>query len=115
AAGAVPCSDPGLDALARAVLEEHFHLSLEDEEDLLDLVGVRGVALTWRHEHDAEREAAGGNEVRVAVLAGAAGADEPVLRTTIAVHAGVGARVPVGLPVGQARELTSDEDVERPH
>src|SRR5439155_23650800 len=42
---AVPWAEDGVRPLARRVLEEHAHLALQDEEDLLDLVRVRRVAL----------------------------------------------------------------------
>ena len=71
-----------------------------------------GVALTWRDEHDAEREGARGDEVRVPVLTGAAGADETVLRASITVHARVGERVPVGLAIDEPRDLALEQIIQ---
>src|ERR1051325_1078375 len=112
AGDAVPRAEHGLHALARAVLEEDLHLALQDEEDFLDLVRVRGVALARRNEHDAQREVLGRDEIRAAVLSGAAGADEPVLRAAVAVDARVGERVPVGRALDEARDLPGEELVE---
>ena len=92
------CAEHGLHLLAGAVLEEDAHLAAQDEEDLFDLVGVGGVALARRHEHDAEREVLGGNVVAIG-LAGGAVADEAVLRSTIALDARIGERIPVSCSV----------------
>src|SRR5262245_28339634 len=43
---ALPGTEPGGQALAALVLDEHVEVALQHEEALLDLVGVRGVALT---------------------------------------------------------------------
>src|SRR5215831_14943787 len=75
---AVPAPEHGLLTVAGAVLEEDLYLAVEDEEYLLDLVRVRGVALTRRHEHHAQRELIRGNRARVG-LAGRAGADVAML------------------------------------
>src|SRR5437899_4849792 len=70
----IPAPEHGLLAAVGTVLEEDLHLAVEDEEHLLDLVRVRGVALARRHEHDAQRELLGGNGARV----GLAGAPAPM-------------------------------------
>src|SRR5213594_1949841 len=92
----IPAPEHGLLAAAGTVLEEDLHLAVEDEEHLLDLVRVRGVALALRHEHDAQRELLGGNGAHVG-LAGGAGADVPMLGPPVALDASVGERVPVWL------------------
>src|SRR6266851_1220653 len=112
---AVPLAQHRLHVTAGTVLEEHLHLALEDEEDFFDLVRVGGVALTRRHEHDAEREVLRGDEVGPVVLAGAARADEAMLRATEAVHARVRERVPIRLAVDESGDLTSQESVECAH
>src|SRR5262249_66532 len=45
---AVPRAQHGLRAAARSVLDKDLDLAAEDEEHLLDLVGVRGIALARR-------------------------------------------------------------------
>src|SRR5436189_227050 len=81
----VPWAEDGVRPLARRVLEEHEHLALQDEEDLLDLVRVRRVALARGDEHDAQREVLRRNR-RGVRLAGRARADEPMLRAPKALH-----------------------------
>ena len=93
---AFPRAEPRGDALAGLVLDEDVEMALQHEEALLDLVGVRGIALPRRHEHDREREILGRDHGRVVVLAGAAGADEAVLRALVAFDLGVLERRPVG-------------------
>jgi hypothetical protein len=102
---AVPLAEHRLHPLALAVLEEDAHLAAQDEEDLLHLVGVGGVALARRHEHDAQREVLGGDHARV-LLARGARADEAMLGATVSLHARVGERVPVALTVHEARDLS---------
>ena len=109
---AVPLSEHRFDALAGAVLEEHLHLALQDEEDLFDLVTVRRVALARRHEHDAEREVLGRNVAAIG-LAGGAVADEAVLSAAIAIHARVGERVPVSGSVSPTRDLAIEKSGQR--
>src|ERR1051326_2273422 len=80
-------------------------MALQHEEALLDLVSVRGVALADRHIHDRQREVAGRDDVRVGVLAGAAGADEAVLRALEALDLGVLERGPVALLLAEAADV----------
>src|SRR4029077_6682651 len=54
AGDALPFPEPRLNPVARLVLEEDGQEAVEHEEDLLDLVGVRGVSLARLHIHDAE-------------------------------------------------------------
>jgi hypothetical protein len=109
----VPRAQHGVHAVAGAVLEEDAHRALQDEEDLLDLVGVGGVALAGRHEHDAQREVLGGDEVAPLVLAGAAGADVAVLGAAVAVDAGVGEGVPVRGAVDEPGHLAGQQGAQR--
>src|SRR5205085_1744692 len=94
-----------VDAAAAFVLEECGQLSFEDEEHFLHLVRVRGVALTGLDVHDREREAARRNDARIAVLAGAARADEAVLRAPEALDLGILERGPVRFAVAKARDV----------
>src|SRR5579863_9863298 len=55
AGDALPWRELPADPPAGLVLEEHRQVSLEHEKHLLDLVGMRSVALAWRHEDDGER------------------------------------------------------------
>ena len=75
---------------------------------------VRGIALTRRDEHDAERELPGGNRTRVG-LAGGAAADVAVLSPPVALDPRVGEGVPVRLPVHEAGHAGFQELVERRH
>jgi hypothetical protein len=94
-----------------AVLDEHQHLALEDEEDLLDLVGVRRVALAGRDEHHREREVLRRDHAGVG-LAGGAGADEAVLRALEALDARVGEGVPVGAALGETGHVGAEQLVQ---
>src|SRR5262245_31158864 len=93
---ALPGSKPRGDALAGLILDEDVEMALQHEKALLDLVGVRGIALPRRHEHDRERKVLGRDHGRIVVLAGAAGADEAVLRALVAFDLGVLECRPVG-------------------
>src|SRR3977135_108540 len=86
---AVPRAETARDPVAALVLDENVEKALQDEEDFLDLVGVRGVALPRFDEHDRQGEVPRGNDGRIVVLAGAAGADEAVLRPLEAFDLGV--------------------------
>ena len=94
---ALPRSEAGGETLAAFVLDEHVEETLQHEEALLDLVGVRGIALPRLDIHDREREVLRRNDGRVGVLAGAAGADETMLRALVAFDLGVLERRPVRL------------------
>src|SRR5262245_57583961 len=102
---ALPGTEPGGEALAALVLDEHVEIALQHEEALLDLVGVRGVALARLHIHDRQGEVLRRNDGRVAVLAGAAGADEPVLRALVAFDLGVLERRPIRLLLAKAPDV----------
>src|SRR5262245_3294492 len=56
---AFPWPEPRGDALAALILHEHVEIALQHEEALLDFVGMGGIALARRHEHDREREVLG--------------------------------------------------------
>src|SRR5262245_18520755 len=102
---ALPGTEPGGDALAAFVLDEHVEIALQHEEALLDLVGVRGVALARLHIHDRQGEVLRRDHGRIAVLAGAAGADEPVLRALVAFDLGVLERRPIRLLFAKAPDV----------
>ena len=68
---AVPRAEHRLRAVPRPVLEEDQDLAAQDEEYLLHLVGVGGIALAGRDEHHAEREVLGGDHARVRLAGGA--------------------------------------------
>ena len=90
--------------LAALVLDEHVEKALQHEENLLDLVRVRGVALAGLDIHDREREILRRDHGRIAVLAGAAGADEAMLRALEAFDLGVLERGPVRLLLAEAAD-----------
>src|SRR5215470_7213469 len=70
---ALPGAEARGDAVAGFILYEHVEKPLQDEEALLDFVGVGGVALARIDEHDGQSEIAGRDDCWVAMLAGAAG------------------------------------------
>src|SRR3954464_11362129 len=53
---ALPRTEPRGEALAALVLDEDVEIALQHEENLLDLVRVRRVALARLHIHDRERK-----------------------------------------------------------
>src|SRR5215510_12888129 len=110
---ALPGTEPGGQALAALVLDEHVEVALQHEEALLDLVGVRGVALTRLHVHDRQREVLRWDYGRVAVLAGAAGADEPVLRALVAFDLGVLECRPIRLLLAKAPDVLLHDVLDR--
>ena len=97
AGDAFPRAEARGDAPAGFVLHEHVEKPLQHEEAFLDFMGVGGVALAGVHEHDRQGEVAGRDDGRIAMLAGAAGADEAVLRAFEALDLGVLEGRPVGL------------------
>src|SRR5262249_56653666 len=98
---AFPRSQHCFDPIAGFVLEERREMSAQNEEDLLDFVRVRGVALAGFNIHDAQREAPRRDHIRISMLAGSAGADETVLSSTIPLLLGVFERIPVGLAIAE--------------
>src|SRR5262249_54419055 len=106
-------AEPRGDALAGLVLDEHVEETLQHEEALLDLVRVRGVALPGLHVHDRQREVAGRDHRRVAVLARTAGADEAVLRALVTLDLGVLERRPVGLLLAEAPDVPLHDLLDR--
>src|SRR5262245_53541277 len=74
AGDAFPWSEPRGEPLAALVLDEHVEKALQHEKAFFDLMGVRGIALTGLHIHDRKREILRGDDVRIGMLAGAAGA-----------------------------------------
>ena len=89
-----------------------FTLPAEDEEHLFHFVRVRGVALTGRDEHHAEREVLGGDHVRVG-LARCSAPDEAVLGAPVAFHASVGEGIPVALAIGEPGDLSGQQVLQR--
>src|SRR4029450_1179438 len=105
---AVPLAENGLDALTVPVFEEDTYLAAQDEEDLLHLVRMGGVALAGRHEHDAEGEVLGRNVATVGLARGPV-ADEAMLGAPIAVDACIGECVPVGDSVSPTCDLPLEQ------
>src|SRR5260370_40722484 len=58
AGDAFPGAEPAADLAAGLILDKHGQHALQHEEHLLDLVGVRGVALSRRALYDAQGERA---------------------------------------------------------
>src|SRR6202000_3496899 len=94
---ALPRAKPGRDPAHGFVLDEHVEVALKHEEHLFDLMGMRGIPLPGLDKHDGEREIPSWNDTGVAVLARAAGADEPVLCALEAFDLGVLEASPVCL------------------
>src|SRR5688500_13440999 len=113
AGDAFPRTEPDVQAPPAFVLDEGGQVAAQHEEDLLDLVGMRGVALAGLDIHDRQREAARRDDVDVDVLARAARADEAVLRALVAVDLCVLERRPVGLAVAKARHVARGDVLER--
>src|SRR5215831_18630718 len=76
-------------------------------------MGVRCVTLAGRHEHDREREVSGRDHGRIIVLAGAAGADEAMLRALVAFDLGVLEGGPIGLLVTKASDISRHDGLDR--
>src|SRR5580704_17875292 len=74
---------------------------------------MRGIAVAGIHIDDRQREIARRNDVRIVVLAGAAGADEAVLRPLVAVDLGVLEGGPVRLLVLEAADVFFHDVFER--
>src|SRR5262245_17695785 len=110
---AFPRTEPRGQTLAGFVLDEHVHVALEDEEDLLDLVGVRRVALAGRHEHDGKRKILGRNDGRIAVLSRTTGADKAVLRALVAFDLRVLQGGPIGPAVAEAPDKSLHDLLDR--
>src|SRR5438045_7373134 len=113
AGDALPLSEPRLDALPGLVLEEDGEEPIEHEEYLLDLMGVRGVSLTGRHEHDAQREAARRDHRGIVMLARAAAADEAVLGALVALVLRILEGVPIGFAVAEPSDVAPYAHVDR--
>src|SRR5262245_15812735 len=110
---AFPWPEPRGDALAALILHEHVEIALQHEEAFLDLVGVGGIALAGRHEHDRERKILRRDHGRIVVLAGAAGADEAVLGALVALDLGVLEGSPVGLLLAKAPDISRHDVLDR--
>src|SRR5229473_5885088 len=101
AGDALPGSEARGEAVAGFILHEHVEKPLQHKEALLDFVGVGCVALARIDEHDRQSEIAGRNDGRIAMLAGAAGADEAMLRALVALDLGILKRRPIRLAVAE--------------
>ena len=110
---AFPRSELAGQPAAAFVLDEDVEIALQHEKNLLDFVGVGGVALARRAEDDAEGEGARRDHAGVVVLAGAAGADEAVLGAAIAFDLGVLERLPIRHLVAEAADISVGDLVER--
>src|SRR5690606_21203109 len=88
------------------VLEEHVERAVEDEEHLLDLMRVRGIALPGLDIHDGQGETARRDDRRIGMLARAAGADETVLSPPVTVDLCVLEGRPVRHEVGEATDVS---------
>ena len=113
AGDAFPGPELDVESPAALLLDECGEIALEDEKHLFHFMRVRGIALAGLDVHDREREAARRYGGRVAVLAGAARADETVLRTLIALDLRVFEGGPVGLAVAKARDIARGDFFQR--
>ena len=112
-ADAFPGAEPRRQPLAAFVLDEHVEIALQHEEALLDLMGMRGVALARIHIHDRQREIACRDNARIAVLAGTAGADEAVLGALVAFDLGILERGPIRLLFLEAADISFHDVFDR--
>src|SRR3979490_840200 len=101
---AFPWAQPRGQALAALVLDEDVEKALQHEEAFLDLMGMGRIALARLDIHDREREIARRDDARVAVLAGAAGADEAMLGALEAFDLGALEGRPVRLLLAEAAD-----------
>src|SRR5262249_48383328 len=98
---ALPGSEARGDAVAGFILHEHVEQPLQNEETLLDFVGVGRDALARIDEHERQSASSGRNDRRIAMLAGAAGADKAMLRALVALDLGILERRPIRLAVAK--------------
>src|SRR5215472_7369304 len=70
-------------------------------------------ALAWLDEHDRQGEVAGRDDAGIAVLAGAAGADEAVLRPLEAIDLGVLEGRPIRLAVAEPAHIAIHDGFDR--
>src|SRR5262249_14428751 len=110
---AFPRAEARRDALAVLFLDAHVEIAVQHEEALLDLVRMGSVALSGLDIHDREREIAGRNHGRVAVLARAAGADEAMLGALVALDLGILERRPIGLLLFEAADIALHDVLDR--
>src|SRR5215471_3018339 len=102
---ALPRAEARGDAVAGLILHEYVQKALQHEEAFLDFMGVGCVALARIHEHDGQREVAGRYDGRIAMLAGAAGPDEAVLRALVALDLGILEGRPIGLAIAKSGHI----------
>src|SRR5215468_5133589 len=96
---ALPGAEARGDAVAGFILHEYVEKPLQHKEALLDFMGVGRVALARIDEHDRQGEISGRNDGRVAMLPGAAGPNEAMLRALVALDLGILKRRPIRLAV----------------
>src|SRR6185437_5753345 len=113
AGDAFPGSETARFAASAFIFDEDGEIALQDEEDFLDLVGVRGIALARRHIHDAQSEGARRDDGRIAMLARAAGADEAMLRAAIAFDLRVFEGFPIPDLVAKAPDIALGDLLDR--
>src|SRR5437763_6149307 len=89
AGDAFPRAEPAPQLPPALILDEHGQDALQDKEQLLDLVGVRRVALPRRAIDDAQCEGARRDHAGVVMLARAAGANKAVLGPPVALDLGI--------------------------
>src|SRR6266478_8102640 len=113
AGDAFPGAEPARDLAAVFILDKDVEMALQDKEDFFDFMGVRGIALAGRHEHDGQREIAGRDRRRIAVFSRAPGADEAVLRALEALDLRIFERSPIRLAVGKTRDIALHDRIDR--
>src|ERR1700733_8086577 len=110
---ALPWTEPRRDPLAALVLHKNVEIPLQHEKTLLDLVGVRGVALARLAIDDRQGEIAGRDHRGIVVLAGGAGADKAMLCAPKPFDFGIGEGSPIGLLVPEAADIFLHDVFER--
>src|SRR3954471_4871611 len=110
---AFPRTQPCGEALAAFVLDKDVEVALQHEEALLDLMGVCRISLARLHIHDRQGKVLCRDHGRIGVLAGAAGADEAVLRAFVALDLGVLECRPVRLLLAKAPDKLLHDVLDR--
>src|SRR4051794_400866 len=86
---AFPWPERAAQPAAAFIFDENREITAQHKEHFLDFMRMCGISLPRRHEHDGQREAARRNDIGIAMLARAAGANETMLRAAIAVDLGI--------------------------
>src|SRR5688572_27574752 len=103
AGDAVPGAEIFLQAAAIFFLEEHRHISFQDEKHLFDRMRVRRIAFARRHEHHRQPRRARWNMSHLRLTESFA--DIAELRSTITVVVRITEHAPVRLDVGEANRV----------